>query len=607
MELSEAIEKCRVDNVFLCEGPRQPQKGSLALIGHHLIFQPDLGNSKKASHEQELWLLHRAVDRVQVEPVSKDLSIRAGAYLRLKCKNFMTCTIEIGDMEDCLAVARSIEKLSNLSGFQHDYPFYYRCPFNVLDNGWTAFGIDEEFARLVILCPDKWRISSVNKNFEVCQSYPELVIVPKGIGDDYLKISATFRDGTKFPILSYYHAETRSCIVRCGQPLIGPTNRRCREDETILNSLLSNVSKGVIFDTRPKNLATSSKGKGGGIESPLYYSQWKYVHGNLPRIKEVHDSLAKLVEACNESINSSTEKWISKLAASNWLQYVADTITGAATVAQCIHCEEVPVVVHGAEGTDSTLLVTSIAQLLLNADARTVRGFECLIEHEWLWGGHPFTLRCAHSAFATGSLTGPYESPVFLLFLDCVWQIMRQYPCSFEFTEEFLIILFEHAYASEFGSFLGNNEKERKDHRVKEHTVSLWSYVNHPEILPSYANALYEPYDSAIWPSVAPQSIVLWERMYLRWQRNWKETDEVRQTLFEWKHREKELQSKLSHLLQRQKSGISPKASPSSMTNNDVPLPGKNAQNTSIANNDASPPSMENVLNKLKLNDQHAQ
>ena len=85
---------------------------------------------------------------------------------------------------------------------------------------------------------------------------------------------------------------------------------------------------------------------------------------------------------------------------------------------------------------------------------------------------------------------------------------MRQYPCSFEFTEEFLIILFEHAYASEFGSFLGNNEKERKDHRVKEHTVSLWSYVNHPEILPSYANALYEPYDSAIWPSVAPQSIV---------------------------------------------------------------------------------------------------
>ena len=33
--------------------------------------------------------------------------------------------------------------------------------------------------------------------------------MPKGIGDDYLKISATFRDGARFPILSYYHAETK--------------------------------------------------------------------------------------------------------------------------------------------------------------------------------------------------------------------------------------------------------------------------------------------------------------------------------------------------------------------------------------------------------------
>jgi len=50
---------------------------------------------------------------------------------------------------------------------------------------------------------------------------------------------------------------------------------------------------------------------------------------------------------------------------------------------------------------------------------------------------------------------------VFLLFLDCVWQILRQFPCSFEFNEQFLIMLFEHAYASQFGTFLGNNENER--------------------------------------------------------------------------------------------------------------------------------------------------
>ena len=31
---------------------------------------------------------------------------------------------------------------------------------------------------------------------------------------------------------------------------------------------------------------------------------------------------------------------------------------------------------------------------------------------------------------------------------------MQQYPSCLEFNEQFLIFLFEHAYASEFGSFL---------------------------------------------------------------------------------------------------------------------------------------------------------
>lgn len=61
MELSEAIEKCRVDDVFLCEGPRPPQKGSLALIGHHLIFSPSCpikSTNAKKKEDQELWVFY---------------------------------------------------------------------------------------------------------------------------------------------------------------------------------------------------------------------------------------------------------------------------------------------------------------------------------------------------------------------------------------------------------------------------------------------------------------------------------------------------------------------------------------------------------------------
>lgn len=42
------------------------------------------------------------------------------------------------------------------------------------------------------------------------------------------------------------------------------------------------------------------------------------------------------------------------------------------------------VVVHGSDGRDLTLCVTSLAQVILNPDCRTVRGFEALIEREWL-------------------------------------------------------------------------------------------------------------------------------------------------------------------------------------------------------------------------------
>jgi hypothetical protein len=52
MELTEAIEKTRVDKVELLRGPRPRGFGSLVLTGHHLIFAPN-DNSEKAN---EFWV-----------------------------------------------------------------------------------------------------------------------------------------------------------------------------------------------------------------------------------------------------------------------------------------------------------------------------------------------------------------------------------------------------------------------------------------------------------------------------------------------------------------------------------------------------------------------
>ena len=53
--------------------------------------------------------------------------------------------------------------------------------------------------------------------------------------------------------------------------------------------------------------------------------------------------------------------------------------------------------------------------------------------------------------------------PVFLLFLDCVHQLIHQYPTAFEFTEFFLQRLWSSSYSCLYDSFLFDSEKDRLD------------------------------------------------------------------------------------------------------------------------------------------------
>lgn len=65
----------------------------------------------------------------------------------------------------------------------------------------------------VFLQQKKWRLSSVNRDYSVCPSYPPAVIVPNSIDDDILKKAAKFRQGGRFPVLCYYHR--KNGMVRC--------------------------------------------------------------------------------------------------------------------------------------------------------------------------------------------------------------------------------------------------------------------------------------------------------------------------------------------------------------------------------------------------------
>jgi myotubularin-related protein 9 len=297
-------------------------------------------------------------------------------------------------------------------------PFFASGKFQIVESDWKLYSVEEEFAKLF---PNQvetdWRISDLNKDYSICPTYPSKLIVPKKIDDATLIKSSQFRAYGRFPILSYFHKPSKSFMLRSSQPMLGSSNRRSKEDELLLKIALPVGKKGVIYDLRDANILKSAASKGGGYETEANYPLWKRLNVNLDRYDQLQSSFSKLVEAC---LNDSTQ-FINKLDSSNWLQNTRQALNIACSIADELNNKNSCVLVHGWDGTDNTLIITSLVHIILNPEFRTLKGFQILIEKEWLHAGHPFSKRCSKSAL--GSTNFKYEGPVFMLFLDCVRQV----------------------------------------------------------------------------------------------------------------------------------------------------------------------------------------
>lgn len=139
---------------------------------------------------------------------------------------------------------------------------------------------------------------------------------------------------------------------------------------------------------------------------------------------------------------------------------------------------------------------------------RTIEGFQVLVEKEWLNFGHKFGDRCGHGV---GSDDTNERCPVFLQWIDCIYQLLCQYPCSFEFSTSYLIKLAQHVYSCLFGTFLCNTLKERLENSIHDRTFSIWPFLS----ASIYKNPLYQPScEKVLWPSHNVRSLVFWSEFY---------------------------------------------------------------------------------------------
>lgn len=148
-----------------------------------------------------------------------------------------------------------------------------------------------------------------------------------------------------------------------------------------------------------------------------------------------------------------------------------------------------------------------------------------LIEKEWLSFGHKFTDRCGFLSCVDTKET----SPVFTQFIEGVWQMMQQFPCAFQFNERFLLMLHDHVFSCQFGTFIGNCEKDRLDLKLASRTFSLWGFLT--KHMSEFVNPLfkkeYEIMQPVIFPETCPQSIKFWKGMYNRFENGIHPRDQV--------------------------------------------------------------------------------
>eukprot|EP01114_Cavostelium_apophysatum_P017516 TRINITY_DN5224_c0_g1_i1.p1 TRINITY_DN5224_c0_g1~~TRINITY_DN5224_c0_g1_i1.p1 ORF type:complete len:293 (+),score=76.04 TRINITY_DN5224_c0_g1_i1:153-1031(+) len=186
-----------------------------------------------------------------------------------------------------------------------------------------------------------------------------------------------------------------------------------------------------------------------------------------------------------------------------------------------MHLKRESVFLHCSDGWDRTPQVCSLAQILLDKYYRTVQGFCVLIEKEWICFGHKFAERLG-LLLSDDTLSVTYKdnnerAPIFLQFLDAVWQILQQFPHAFEFSEDLLITIMDHAYSARFGNFLFNASKEREEAKLSELSPSLWTFIRNN--IQDYMNPFYvedrEP--SVLYPQPDVKNLRLWNRYYMRY------------------------------------------------------------------------------------------
>ena len=150
--------------------------------------------------------------------------------IHTKDNRMLKITFPSNENERCIAAHSIIEGaafldingvISPANLFQKGFPYQFKLDVN--DNNWVNYidgwslyaDIRGEIKRMGIDLEnnEQFRIYS-NEKYQLCRTYPSLLIVPKMMTNHQVEGCSKFRTKSRLPALTYYHKESGTSIWR---------------------------------------------------------------------------------------------------------------------------------------------------------------------------------------------------------------------------------------------------------------------------------------------------------------------------------------------------------------------------------------------------------
>lgn len=362
-------------------------------------------------------------------------------------------------------------------------------------------------------------LSLYNDNYSLISTYPISLVIAKDLSEDNFVLLSHMFVNRRLPIMTWTDRINQASLWITSSFTGSSTLESLAVLKEYLTSMENRSIKGSldIVDLQLyKNNSLSSYFKGQLTKYSLTFKCRNQYLKMMSLEQLFNDQYAKRVR-----YNLETSEWLDLV--SEALKIAVESSTRISVrVNIYIIKEGYSVLIQSDEGRERAILISSLTQIMLDGYFRTIKGFVVLIEKEWIQLGYPFSKRNVDNW-----IEGPKDiyvstdfNPLFILFLDCVHQLVMQFPAFFEFKLLLLEEIAFHSYSCRFFNFLKDCEKERSNEGLLQYE-SLWDTIAITRI--NYLNPLYSPEcisSQLISANYGIFKLILWESHYFKYSKD---------------------------------------------------------------------------------------